>query len=70
MKMKLAAAGLIIATSMVVAVGPIQAACFKNKPGWHMVSKKCNISPAQNWRQYESGVYMRPATGKSLIPTL
>jgi hypothetical protein len=70
MKMKLSVAGLIIATAMIVAVGPIQAACFKSQPGWHMVSKKCNIGPAQNWRQYDSGVYTRPAHGRSLIPTL
>lgn len=67
MKIKSAATGLIIATSMVLAAGPIQAACMKYQPGWHMVSKKCAIKPAENWQEYASGVYTQPQTGKSLL---
>ncbi|KTD60574.1 hypothetical protein Lsai_0032 [Legionella sainthelensi] len=69
MKIKSSAAGLLIATAMILAVGPTQAACYKNQPGWHMVSKKCGIKPAANWQQYESGVYTPPVTGKSLLPS-
>ncbi|MCL9683873.1 hypothetical protein [Legionella maioricensis] len=65
MKIKSSVAGLIIATSMVVAVGPIQASCVKYQPGWHMVSKHCPIKPAENWQEYNSGVYTQP-TGKAL----
>ena len=66
MKIKASVAGLIIATSMFVAVGPIQAACIKYQPGWHMVSKHCDIQPAANWQEYNSGVYTQP-TGKPLL---
>lgn len=52
---------------MVLAAGPIQAACMKYQPGWHMVSKKCAIKPAENWQEYASGVYTQPQTGKSLL---
>ncbi|KTD41078.1 hypothetical protein [Legionella parisiensis] len=65
MKIK-SAAGLILATFMIAAVGPIHAAC-KYEPGWHMVSKKCDIKPADNWQEYKSGVYTQPITGKSLL---
>lgn len=68
MKIK-ALVGLIIATTMVVAVGPLQAACVYPEPGWHMVSKSCNIKPADNWQEYTSGVYLQPVTGKSLLVT-
>ncbi|AWN74525.1 hypothetical protein LEAN103870_07625 [Legionella anisa] len=66
MKIK-SAAGLILATTFMAAVGPIHAACYKNEPGWHMVSKKCDIKPADNWQEYKSGVYTQPITGKSLL---
>lgn len=49
---------------MVAAIGPAQAACIKHPSGWHMVSKKCDIKPAQNWQEYTSGVYTQPLTGK------
>ncbi|PWY55633.1 hypothetical protein DGG96_11045 [Legionella qingyii] len=64
--MKIRAAGLILATTM-LAVGPIHAACHQHQPGWHMVSKKCAIKPADNWQEYKSGVYTQPITGKSLL---
>ncbi len=67
MKIKSAATGLIIATSMVLAAGPIQADCMKHQPGWHMVSKKCAIKPAENWQEYASGVYTQPITGKGML---
>ncbi len=67
MKIKLSVVGILIATSMVVAAEPLQAACFKHKPGWHMVSKKCNIKPAETWQEYASGVYTKPLTGKSFF---
>lgn len=35
--------------------------------GWHMVSVKCDIKPAQNWKQYDSGVYTQPIVGKPLL---
>lgn len=60
MKIRSAAAGLIIATSMVALIGPVQAACYKHQPGWHMVSKNCDIKPAENWQEYNSGVYTQP----------
>ncbi|HHF7366447.1 TPA: hypothetical protein ACPSKY_001563 [Legionella bozemanae] len=66
MKIK-SAAGLILATFLIAAVGPIHAACHKYQPGWHMVSKKCDIKPADNWQEYKSGVYTQPITGKSLL---
>ncbi|CAM4403172.1 MAG: hypothetical protein LEGION0403_FIIPPAGN_00852 [Legionella sp.] len=64
MKIKSLAAGLIVASSMVLVVGPIQAACYKQTPGWHMVSKKCPIKPAETWQEYNSGVYTQPLVGK------
>ncbi|CDZ76458.1 hypothetical protein BN59_00727 [Legionella massiliensis] len=61
MKVKSLAAGLIIASSFVLAVGSVQAAsCYNYKPGWHMVPKKCHIKPAENWQEYTSGVYTQP----------
>lgn len=63
MNVKSLAAGLIAATSMLAAVGTLQAACYKDEPGWHMVSKHCNIRPADNWQEYTSGVYTQPVTG-------
>lgn len=63
MKIK-SAAGLILASTLLAAVGPIHAACYKNQPGWHMVSKKCHIQPADNWQEYKSGVYTQPLTGR------
>ena len=64
------AAGFILATSMFAAVGPIQAACVFHQPGWHMVSKRCNIKPADNWQEYNSGVYLQPVTGKHMLSTM
>lgn len=66
MKIKLAAI-LVIATSLFAAVGIAQASCHNLKPGWHMVSKKCPIGPAENWQQYTSGVYTQPMTHKGLF---
>lgn len=66
MKIKLSIAGLVIASAMVVA-GPIQAGCMKHTPGWHMVSKHCNIKPAENWKEYTSGVYTQPITNQGLL---
>jgi hypothetical protein len=62
MKIKLLAVGLIISSAMVLTAGPIQArvVCFKNQPGWHMVSKRCAIQPARNWQEYAGGVYLQP----------
>jgi hypothetical protein len=60
MKIKASAVVMILASTMFAAVGPIQASCYKNQPGWHMVSKKCNIKPADNWQEYNSGVYIQP----------
>jgi hypothetical protein len=68
MKIKSLAAGLIIATAMVATVGVAQAKCYKHTPGWHMVSKKCNIQQADNWQEYASGVYLRPAPSRGLLP--
>ncbi|KTC79817.1 hypothetical protein OQJ13_01945 [Legionella sp. PATHC035] len=65
MKIKSSTAALI-AISMIAAFGTAQAGCYKHEPGWHMVSKKCNIKPAETWQQYESGVYTQPL-GKSLF---
>lgn len=63
----LAATGLIVATTMFTVVGTVQAGCMNYKPGWHMVSKKCPIKPAENWQAYTSGVYLHPVTGKKLF---
>lgn len=35
--------------------------------GWHMVSVKCDIKPARDWKQYDSGVYTQPITGKPMF---
>lgn len=67
MKIKSAAIGLTIASSLIMAVGPIQAACYRHQPGWHMVSKHCPIRPAENWQEYTSGIYTQPITGKSML---
>lgn len=68
MNVKTSAAGLIIATSLIAAVGTAQATvCVKHPSGWHMVSKSCNIKPAENWQQYASGIYTQPTSGKSLF---
>ena len=70
MKSKSTVAGLIIATSMIFAVGPSQASMVKHTnlgTGWHMVSKHSGIKPAINWQQYNSGVYIQPVTGKGLF---
>lgn len=54
-------AGLIAAALMVVVVGSVQAKeCFRDQPGWHMVSKSCDIRAADNWQEYTSGVYTQP----------
>lgn len=60
MIIKSVAAASIIAVSMFAAIGTLQAACVKQPAGWHMVSKKCHIKPAGNWKQYSSGVYLKP----------
>lgn len=67
MKTKSIAGALVIAASFLV-VGTVQAGhCYKQPSGWHMVSKKCNIKPAENWRQYQSGVYTQPVTKKGFL---
>ncbi|KTD67986.1 MULTISPECIES: hypothetical protein [Legionella] len=67
MKIKSSTAGLI-AIGMIAVFGSAHATnCYKHQPGWHMVSKKCNIKPADNWQEYDSGVYTQPLTGKSLF---
>ena len=63
----LAATGLIVATTMLTAVGTVQAGCMNYKSGWHMVPKKCAIKPAENWQAYISGGYLHPVTGKKLF---
>lgn len=65
-----AAAGLIVATSMFAVAGPLQAGCMHHQPGWHMVSKRCNIKNADTWQEYNSGVYLQPVVGKSMFPTM
>ncbi|KTC88940.1 hypothetical protein OQJ18_03255 [Fluoribacter dumoffii] len=67
MKINSSVAGLMIAIGMIAVVGTTQASCYKHQPGWHMVSKKCPIKPADNWQEYTSGVYTQPVTGKSLF---
>lgn len=67
MSIKTSVAGLVVAASMFVAVGPIQATpCFYEQPGWHMVSKRCNIVPAESWQEYASGVYLQPMSGRGM----
>jgi hypothetical protein len=66
MKIKSKAAGLIIAAVMVIAAGPLQAECVNPEPGWHMVSKHCNLPTAENWQEYTSGVYLPPVPGAIL----
>jgi hypothetical protein len=58
-------AGLIAAA--LFAAGPLQAACSFQQSGWHMVSKKCAIKQADNWQEYNSGIYIQPAAGKSIL---
>lgn len=73
MRIKSSVAGFIIAaTTMFVAVGPVQAAvcqadCFYNQSGWHMVPKSCALRPAANWQAYASGVYLQPFAVGSVI---
>jgi hypothetical protein len=69
MKIKSTVAGglIIAAATMFVAVGTLQAHCYRSYPGWHMVSKKCNIRPAENWQEYTSGVYLQPMVGKGIF---
>lgn len=66
MKIKSSLAGVIIATSIAALTLPSQAAWAMHKhchgKGWHMVSKRCNIKPAENWQEYNSGVYTKPIT--------
>jgi hypothetical protein len=71
MKIKSTVIGLVAASFMLAAVGPIQAACYRYQPGWHMVSKYCDIRPAVTWQEYNSGVYTPPQPGRyGLIPFL
>lgn len=69
MKIKAAVAGLVFATTMFAATGPIQAAMTKHEQalgtGWHMVSKSSGVKPAENWQEYASGVYTQPVIGKN-----
>lgn len=69
MKIKATVAGFVFATTMLVAIGPSQAAGVKHEQplgtGWHMVSKSSGIKPAENWQEYASGVYTQPITGKN-----
>lgn len=68
MKIKAAVIGLIIASSMLT-VGSLQAAtCYRCQPGWHMVSKYCDIRPAVTWQEYNSGVYTQPHSRGGLLP--
>jgi hypothetical protein len=67
MKIKASTLGLIIASSLFVVVGTAQASCYKNQPGWHMVSKHCNIKPATTWQQYTSGERLQPVTGRGSL---
>ena len=71
MKIKSSLTGLVLATSVVALVIPGQAAWAMHKhcsgKGWHMVSVKCNIKPAENWQDYNSGVYTKPLTGKNML---
>ncbi|MCW8407859.1 hypothetical protein OQJ13_02610 [Legionella sp. PATHC035] len=63
MKIKSLATVLALAASMTLANVPNQPVCYKEfheEKGWHMVSKKCHIPPARNWREYNSGYYTRP----------
>ncbi|CAM2954529.1 hypothetical protein [Legionella worsleiensis] len=66
MKIKSTLVGLIIAASMVIAAGPLQAECINPEPGWHMVSKHCNFKNADNWQEYASGIYLQPVPGAFL----
>lgn len=61
MKVKSSVAGLIVAASLFIAIGPAQALqCYFQEPGWHMVSKRCNIPAAENWQEYAGGIYLQP----------
>ena len=66
MKIKSTAVGLLFTAAMVFAAGPLQAECVNPEPGWHMVSKHCNIKNADNWQEYTSGVYLQPVPGALL----
>lgn len=70
MKIKSSLAGIIVATSMVALLVPTQAAWAMHKhctgKGWHMVSVRCNIKPAENWKQYNSGVFTQPMVGQMM----
>lgn len=35
--------------------------------GWHMVSRSCNIRPAGNWQEYNSGVYTQPVVERTMF---
>jgi hypothetical protein len=64
MIIKSLAAGLVLASSMILANSPNQSACYKEfhgEKGWHMVSKTCPVPPARNWQEYYSGGYTQPA---------
>ena len=68
MKSRSKVAGFIFATAIIALAVPSEAAWSMSKhctgKGWHMVSKKCHIKPAETWQQYDSGVYTQPITGK------
>lgn len=60
-------AGLVMAATMVLAFGPVQASCVHHQPGWHMVSKRCNFKHAENWQEYTSGAYVQPSTKNMMM---
>lgn len=66
MKITTSLAGVLLATLMAVAVGPVQASCYKPSPGWHMVPKTCDFHPAESWRDYASGYHVQPQSDNSL----
>ena len=68
MKIKTSAVAILLATGLFVTLGPVQAACVKQPPGWHMVSKRCNVPAAQNWQQYNSGYTVQPTTNNQGLP--
>lgn len=63
MVIKSLATGLVLVSSVILSNSPNQPACYKEfheEKGWHMVSKRCPISPAENWQEYYSGAHTRP----------
>lgn len=67
MKIKSLTAGFVLATGLIAFTGISQAACYHYQPGWHMVSKRCDIRPAANWQEYTSGVYTQPVQSNGFL---